>query len=79
MGRVSVCDARRGLLAVDPGSGTVRPLVDRVAGEAMKFCNNAAVTRDGTIFFVELRVVQGRGPCELVVGNASGPVGPTSV
>ncbi|HEU4421157.1 MAG TPA: SMP-30/gluconolactonase/LRE family protein [Pilimelia sp.] len=50
-GRLLVCDARRGLLAVDSGSGAVVCLVDRVAGEAMRFCNNAAVTRDGTVFF----------------------------
>ena len=52
-GRLLVCDSRRGLLAVDPGSGAVQCLVDRVAGAAMTFCNNAAVTGDGVIFFSE--------------------------
>jgi len=50
-GRLLVCDARRGLLAVDPGTGTVEVLVDRVAGATMRFCNNAAVAADGTVYF----------------------------
>jgi len=45
-GRLLVCDARRGLLAVDPADGTVEELVG-----GMKFCNNAAVAADGTIYF----------------------------
>src|SRR5437870_1705149 len=39
-GRLLVCDARRGLLAVDPDTGSVATLVDRVAGAPMLFCNN---------------------------------------
>jgi sugar lactone lactonase YvrE len=50
-GRLLVCDARRGLLAVDPEGGAVEVLVDRVAGEPMRFCNNAAVAADGTVYF----------------------------
>jgi sugar lactone lactonase YvrE len=56
-GRLLVCDARRGLLAVDPGtsadpgSGAVEPIAAAVDGVAMRFCNNAAVARDGTIYF----------------------------
>ncbi len=46
-----VCDAERGLLRVSPGSGTVEVLLDRLQGRAMKFCNNAAVAADGTIWF----------------------------
>src|SRR4051812_12677243 len=45
-GRLLVCDARRGLLAVDPGTGAV----DELAG-GYRFCNNAAVAGDGTIYF----------------------------
>lgn len=45
-GRLLVCDARRGLLAVDPGTGAVEGL----AG-GFRFCNNAAVAADGTIYF----------------------------
>jgi sugar lactone lactonase YvrE len=50
-GRLLVCDARRGLLAVDPETGAVEVLVDRVAGATMRFCNNAAVAADGTVYF----------------------------
>ena len=50
-GRILVCDAARGLLAVDPESGSVETLVGAVAGRPMVFCNNAAVHSDGTIFF----------------------------
>ena len=50
-GRLLVCDATRGLLAVDAGSGAVEVLLDRVEGAPMMFCNNAAVAEDGTIWF----------------------------
>jgi sugar lactone lactonase YvrE len=50
-GRLLVCDAFRGLLRVDPRSGTVEPITDRVAGIPMVFCNNAAVATDGTVWF----------------------------
>jgi sugar lactone lactonase YvrE len=50
-GAVLVCDARRGLLRVDPESGAVDELVSEVDGEAMRFCNNAAVAPDGTVYF----------------------------
>jgi sugar lactone lactonase YvrE len=50
-GDLLVCDARRGLLRVDPGSGEVEVLLDRLEGRPMKFCNNAAVASDGTIWF----------------------------
>jgi sugar lactone lactonase YvrE len=50
-GHLLVCDARRGLLRVHPESGTVEVLVGLVGGEPMRFCNNAAVAADGTIWF----------------------------
>src|SRR5947209_1401789 len=46
-GRLLVCDAQRGLLAVDPAGGKVEVLADRIAGQPMLFCNNAAVGADG--------------------------------
>jgi sugar lactone lactonase YvrE len=52
-GRLLVCDAHGGLLAVDPASGRQEVLVDRVDGVPMRFCNNAAVARDGTIWFTD--------------------------
>src|SRR3954463_8112829 len=48
-GRLLVCDARRGLLPVDPDSGVVEPVVVDLA--PMRFCNNAAVGADGTFYF----------------------------
>jgi sugar lactone lactonase YvrE len=50
-GHLLVCDAERGLLDVDTTTGAVEVLLDRLDGRAMKFCNNAAVTADGTIWF----------------------------
>lgn len=51
-GRLLVCDARRGLLAVDVrGSAAVEELVTRVDGAPLVFTNNAAVAADGTIWF----------------------------
>ncbi|SDP93971.1 SMP-30/Gluconolaconase/LRE-like region-containing protein [Actinopolyspora xinjiangensis] len=50
-GQLLVCDAERGLLRVDPERATVRTLLasDERAGPAL--CNNAAVARDGTVYF----------------------------
>lgn len=56
-GRLVVCDAVRGLLAVDPRTGGVEVLADRVAGRPMVFCNNAAVAADGTIWFTDSSTV----------------------
>jgi sugar lactone lactonase YvrE len=50
-GRLLVCDARKGLLRVDTRSGAVEAITDRVDGAAMKFCNNAAIGSDGTVWF----------------------------
>jgi sugar lactone lactonase YvrE len=51
-GRLLVCDARRGLLAVEPSTGAIEEL----AG-GMRFCNNAAVAADGTIYFSDSSTV----------------------
>jgi len=52
-GGLVVCDCTRGLLLVDPITGTVEVLVSQFAGERLKFCNNCAVARDGTIYFTD--------------------------
>lgn len=52
-GRLIVCDAERGLLRVDPRTGSVEPLLDSIDGEPMKICDNAAVAADGTIYFTD--------------------------
>lgn len=50
-GRLLVCDARRGLLWVDPGAGHVDVITEDVAGLPMKFCNNGAIGSDGTLWW----------------------------
>jgi sugar lactone lactonase YvrE len=52
-GRLLVCDAHRGLLAVDVGNGRTEVLVHEVNGAEMRLCNNAAVTPDGTVYFTD--------------------------
>lgn len=52
-GWVLVCDAHRGLLRLDPATGSLEPIADSVQGRPMKFCNNAALTDDGTIWFTD--------------------------
>src|SRR5690349_19181619 len=51
-GRLLVCDAARGLLALDPAGGAI----EQLAGD-MLFCNNAAVAADGTIYFSDSSTV----------------------
>ncbi len=58
-GRLLVCDARRGLLRVDTRTGAIEPVTDRVAGVPMVFCNNAAVARDGTVWFSDSSTLYG--------------------
>jgi sugar lactone lactonase YvrE len=52
-GRVLICDCDRGLLALDPRSGTLEVLVDHVEGRPLGFCSNVTQTADGTIYFTE--------------------------
>lgn len=52
-GRVLVCDAQRGLLAVDARDGRTEALVQRVDDAPMRLCNNAAVGPEGTIYFTD--------------------------
>lgn len=52
-GRLLVCDARRGVLRVDPRTGAIEPAVERIGGAPMVFCNNAAVATDGTVWFTD--------------------------
>ena len=49
-GRLLVCDAHRGLLAVDPATGAAEELLGEVEGRPFVFCNNAAVADDGTVY-----------------------------
>ncbi|MGW8554676.1 SMP-30/gluconolactonase/LRE family protein [Streptomyces tubercidicus] len=50
-GELLVCDARRGLLRLDPRHGTVRVLADEVSGAPLRFCSNVTSAADGTVYF----------------------------
>jgi sugar lactone lactonase YvrE len=50
-GWLVVCDAHRGLLRVEPSTGEITELVTAVDGRPMRFTNNCAVAKDGTIYF----------------------------
>lgn len=50
-GRLLICDALTGLLALELSSGQLETLTDRINGSPLLFCNNAAVGPDGSIFF----------------------------
>jgi sugar lactone lactonase YvrE len=51
-GSLVVCDAYRGLLRVT-GDGAVTSLTHRVGGSRILLCNNAAVARDGVVYFTD--------------------------
>jgi sugar lactone lactonase YvrE len=50
-GRLLVCDARRGVLRVDPRTGRSEAMVEQVFGKPMRFCNNAAIHSSGDVYF----------------------------
>jgi sugar lactone lactonase YvrE len=56
-GRLLICDAKAGLLAVELGSAAVETLTAEVDGRRMVFCNNAAVHSDGSIYFSDSSTV----------------------
>jgi sugar lactone lactonase YvrE len=58
-GRLLVCDARRGVLLVDPRNGTVEVLAREVDGRPLRFCNNAALAADGMLYFSDSSTVHG--------------------
>ena len=73
-GRLLVCDARRGLLALDPRSGDLEELTALVDGRPMLFCNNAAVHSSGDIWFSDSSLVHSidRWKADLIENTASG-------
>ncbi|MDQ3879376.1 MAG: SMP-30/gluconolactonase/LRE family protein [Actinomycetota bacterium] len=52
-GRLIVCDTKRGLLMLELSSGEIETLVRAIDGQPLRFCSNAAIERDGTIWFTE--------------------------
>jgi sugar lactone lactonase YvrE len=73
-GRLLVCDARRGLLTMDTGSGAVEELSVLVHGQRMAFCNNAAVASDGTAWYTDSSRLYGidRWKAEMVENTGTG-------
>jgi len=51
-GTLVVCDAYRGLLRVTD-DGRIEDLAAEAGGRSFVFCNNASVSRDGTVFFTD--------------------------
>jgi sugar lactone lactonase YvrE len=51
-GKVLICDANRGLLTLDKDN-RVATLLGEIDGRPMRFCNNADVLPDGTIYFTD--------------------------
>jgi len=52
-GSLTVADPFKGLLNVDPSSGTVTTIVDRIDGVPMLFCDNSTIAPDGTTYFTD--------------------------
>jgi len=73
-GRLLVCDAHRGLLRVDPATGGVEAVSDRVDGVRMVFCNNAAIASDGTVWFSDSSTSYGieRWRSDIVMATRTG-------
>jgi len=57
--RLLVCDAHRGVLTLDLRTGRLETLVGDLDGRPMRFCNNAAVAADGTVYFSDSSTVHG--------------------
>jgi sugar lactone lactonase YvrE len=56
-GRMLVCDASAGVLALDLSTGSVETLATEVDGRRIVLCNNAAVHADGTVYFSDSSTV----------------------
>jgi gluconolactonase len=52
-GRIAVADYRQGILSLDPGSGTITPIVSRYRSERLKGPNDLIVARNGDIYFTD--------------------------
>jgi sugar lactone lactonase YvrE len=51
-GKILICDANRGLLSLDR-DGRIATLLAEIDGRPMRFCNNADIAGDGTIYFTD--------------------------
>jgi gluconolactonase len=86
-GRLLVTDYKRGLIWVDPDSGSVTPLLESARSEGFKGLNDLAFGADGSIFFTDqgqtgLHDPTGRvyrlwstGQLQLLIGTVPSPNG----
>jgi sugar lactone lactonase YvrE len=56
-GRLLVCDAKAGLLALDPQTGAIETLLTEVAGQRLTCLNNATLHSSGDIYFSDSSAV----------------------
>jgi gluconolactonase len=52
-GTIAVADYKQGILSLDPGSGTITPIVSRYRSERLKGPNDLIVARNGDIYFTD--------------------------
>lgn len=52
-GRVWIADYRNGIMALEPGTGTVSPVLERRRGERFKGPNDLCFDADGTLYFTD--------------------------
>ncbi len=52
-GTLRVADYKRGIMRIDPASGSVEPLVDHRWSESFRGCNDLHIARDGAIYFTD--------------------------
>jgi sugar lactone lactonase YvrE len=73
-GRLLVCDAKAGLLALDPQTGAVETLLTEVAGRRLTCLNNAALHSSGDIYFSDSSAVFGidRWKADIAENTATG-------
>jgi sugar lactone lactonase YvrE len=73
-GRILVCDAHRGLLALDTDTGNVEALTSLVNGQRMELCDNAAVHSGGDIYFSDSSRFYGldRWKADMIENTTSG-------
>jgi len=50
-GTLLICDHDKGLLRLDPDSGQLSAVVDAVENAPLRFCSNAVIGSNGTIYF----------------------------
>ena len=52
-GTLRVADYKRGIMRIDPASGSVEPLVDHRWSESFRGCNDLHIALDGAIYFTD--------------------------